>query len=117
MLETYFEEKAGHLEGAFRELARNAIAEMPIPSLAPSAGELLLDPTGRLWIQETSVSRKKPRRWRVFTRTGELTAIVEVQAGTEFMSVGRRHILAVRLNDDDEEMLELYPIPHPLLPK
>lgn len=116
-VEKYLEQKTSALTGPFRELAVRAIADMPLAAYVPAASAIIVDASGRLWLQETALSRDAPRHWRVFQQDGSYLGSLDLAPKSEAVAVEEGHILVMVPGENDEETIVLYSLPRELLPR
>ena len=72
----------------------------------------LLDERGRLWVQRSLPFGMKVSVFDVFDRSGNLVDRVELPAGSRLVGFDQHWIYAARLDPDDFEHLQRFPLPH-----
>ena len=71
----------------------------------------LVDESGRLWVERSLPFDAKPRVFDVFDRAGNLVDRIELPAGSRLVGFDSHWIYAARLDADDFEHLQRFPLP------
>lgn len=78
---------------------------------AVKGGGVLIDESGRAWVERSQAAGAKTNRWDVFDRTGKVVMQVEGPAGSRLVGFDRSWVYAVRTDDDDLLHLQRFRMP------
>ena len=78
--------------------------------LPPYSGSAVFAPDGLLWIPRLTVARQPPL-YDIVNANGRLVERVQLPARTKLVGFGAKSIYVVRMDDDDLQYLQRYPIP------
>ncbi|MGQ0766392.1 MAG: hypothetical protein ACT4OZ_12085 [Gemmatimonadota bacterium] len=92
--------------------SRPATEGLRFPSHKPpfDNGSMVVDRSGRLWVQRNLPARRSPR-YDVFSREGALVAIVTFPAGRRLVGFGSQGLYATATDDDGLQRIERYAVP------
>ncbi len=71
----------------------------------------VLDESGRLWVQRNLPAESKAPVFDVFDRAGNLVTRIELPAGSRLVAFDSRWIYLARVDSDDLEHLQRFPLP------
>ena len=71
----------------------------------------MLDDSGRLWVERSLPADAKTTVFDVFDRAGRLADRIEIPAGSHLIGFDSRWLYTVRVDADDFEHLQRFPLP------
>jgi hypothetical protein len=72
----------------------------------------LIDESGRVWVERNLPASERATVFDVFDRDGGLVDRVEIPAGCHLIGFDTRWLYTARVDADDFEHLQRYPLPH-----
>ena len=90
-------ERAGK-SGEALEAVERRLAAAVFPKTIPAFQRILIDPRGRIWVQEHLRANQVPLHWTVLSREGKVLGTVEVPVGFRVFEVGDGYMLG-RIRD------------------
>lgn len=94
----------------FRRMTEDKWANVTLPPTFPAHGELRVDPSGRLWVQETTRPADATPRWSAFDADGRLLGTISMPDEFRVLEFGRDYVLGVQRDENDVEQARLYPL-------
>lgn len=91
----------------FRDVAKQQMANVPLPERLPPYRTVLVDPSGLLWVVVTE-SGDPETRLLAFDRNGRHVAEAIVPDGMRVFEVGRDYILGAREDKDGEQHVQVW---------
>ncbi len=101
-----------------RDPARRAELEkvyamMTVPQAMPAYGELKVDRSGNLWVEEYRTTDDAPLRWTVFDSSGRVLGTLGMPSGLRVDEIGDDYVLGVFRDSLDVEHVRLHAIAKP----
>jgi hypothetical protein len=90
------------------ERARRRFQETPVPTTMPAHRALVVDETGRLWVQRYTPPWEDASNWMVFDTDGMWLGDVDLPQDLQVFEVGDGYILGLVQDDLDVEYIRLY---------
>lgn len=97
----------------FHAVRRRAIAKVEYPETMPAYGAVLLDRSGRVWIEDYRRPGDDAPNWIVFERDGMIVARASTPKGLKLTDVGEDYLMGVAKDSLDVETVELYSLIKP----
>ncbi|TVP54221.1 MAG: hypothetical protein EA351_13650 [Gemmatimonadales bacterium] len=94
---------------AMKDAVQEPLPLFGLPGSMPSAGGILGDPTGNVWIARyRPPGQGPPQTYWVMSPEGEWLGAVEIPHGVRVLDVGSEYLLGVERNEFDVEAAALY---------
>lgn len=90
-----------------RQLIKDRMLAIPMPDHLPPYTDLLVDPTGSLWVV-TSVAGDDTTKISAFTPAGEKLGEIRLPLEMKVLEVGRDYILGESESSDGQEVVTMY---------
>jgi hypothetical protein len=95
-------------EAALRRMNEERWTDPTLPPTFPAYADLRVDPTGRLWVQETTRPADPTPRWSAFDADGRLLGTISMPESFRALEFGRDYVLGVQRDENDVEQVRLY---------
>jgi hypothetical protein len=92
-----------------REWMEKLLGEMEYPEYWPPYSELLVDPSGNIWVAYyPEVARQPASRWMVFSSSGQLLGDLDLPERMTVLDITSELIIGVWTDDFDVEYIRVY---------
>jgi len=98
---------------AARSAAAQSLDRLPVPTKPPGYNFVRIDERGNLWIGNERSEDGTRSLWHVYAASGTPFASVRVPDRLDIVSIGSEEVLGVWRNEDDVELLRIYPLTLP----
>lgn len=87
---------------------REMLSGIPGPDLIPPYGDMLIDSSGNLWLQDYDDRLAYTGDWNVYRPDGRFIARIRLPAGIKVYDIGSDYVLGVERDDLDVEHVRVY---------
>ena len=109
MIESYVEQSLAQMKNpAARANWQRHYSEMIFPKTVPAYADLIVDPSGNLWVGDYHDFNESQPHWTVFDRNGRLLGTLDVPENLMVYDIGNDYVLGRTLDEFAVERVVLY---------
>jgi hypothetical protein len=106
--EQYQQSERANKQGEALAAVETRLANAVWPKTIPAFQRMLVDPSGRIWVQGYLRANHIPLEWTVFDPSGKMLGTVEVPVGFRAFEVGKDYILGRFRDPKGQAHIQLY---------
>jgi hypothetical protein len=104
----YRETELAGKQGPARAAVETRLQSVVFPKTLPAFQRILVDPTGRIWVQHQFRGPQIPLEWTVLDPNGKMLGVVQVPVGFRVFEVGTDYILGRARDAKNQAHIQLY---------
>ena len=91
-----------------RQMTESRWDNATMPAAMPAHGALHTDPSGRLWVEETTEPGVRAARWTAFDADGRMLGTITMPERFRALEFGTDHVIGVAMDENEVERVELF---------